>query len=108
MWIWPILVVSVAIMLSAACSASNDGDYIIALHKINLKMNERNLYQIEDDIPNVYSYIMKNSEISDVVVLEDEIKPRKQPKIKANFCHFCGARRVKNAIYCYQCGTKLE
>ena len=59
--------------------------------------------------PGVNSNIVRNSVRNDShTLLVEDFKPLESVKSKALYCQFCGTRRDKNAIYCYQCGSKLE
>ena len=107
MWFWPAFLIAVPIILSAACNASSNLDYYTTIQKTIAKKDELDKYEA---VPGVYSYIMRNTDNENITVLEEDFKPRNPPKVKSKalFCEYCGTRRVKNAIYCYNCGSKLD
>lgn len=52
-------------------------------------------------------YIQQNNKntLQHQVIQKEVVK--KKPII-SNYCQFCGERREKDAIYCHNCGTKLD
>ncbi|MHA1671616.1 MAG: hypothetical protein ACTSV5_13740 [Promethearchaeota archaeon] len=59
--------------------------------------------------PRVNSYIERSSVKNDIhTLVVDEFTPIETSQPKALFCQFCGTQRAKGAIYCFQCGAKLE
>ncbi|MBY9016432.1 MAG: hypothetical protein KGD68_12125 [Candidatus Lokiarchaeota archaeon] len=58
------------------------------------------------EVPRSNPYIVKTSSSSTIrpIYIEDAEPERPMP----NFCHYCGTRKDKNAIYCHSCGTKLQ
>jgi len=50
-------------------------------------------------------YVVKTSSRSTVrPIYIEEAEPEKP---LANFCQYCGTKKDRNAVYCYNCGTKM-
>ena len=91
-------VVVLCIMISALCSKDSN--------------EAKNQYRKE--IPNtVYQNTLRNPYITKRV---EESKPKivekkeivKEPPNITRYCPFCGVLRERDAIYCYNCGTRLD
>ena len=101
LWFLPVIFCFITTMLSIDYSSEGANHY-----KPVKKNNEQDQHKRR---PRVNSYIARDSVRNDVhTLLVEDFKPIEHVKPKAFFCQFCGTRREKDAIFCHQCGSKLE
>jgi hypothetical protein len=101
MWFLPAIFCFISTILSIDYSSVGANH-----HKPIKKNNDQDQHKRR---PRMNSYIARDSVRNDVrTLLIDDFNTIELAKPIALFCQFCGMRRYKDAIYCYQCGSKLE
>jgi predicted membrane protein len=74
--------------------------------RINEPYRYSNYYQnrnLQQQIPVENPYKVKTVQIVDDTLKKEEEKP-----IEFQFCMYCGVKIERDAVYCHQCGTKLQ
>ncbi len=96
---FPMIIVIVIIGIAGAASASSRRSTCCS-------PNSTNQYSYSSqEIPKSNPYISKSSSNAPVrqIYVEDV-----EPEVpKTNFCQYCGTKKDRNAVYCYNCGTKM-
>ena len=68
--------------------------------------NSNNQYSPNSqEIPRSNPYVAKPTK--NIPVRQIYIEDVEPEVTKANFCQYCGTKKDRNAVYCYNCGTKL-
>ena len=97
---FPMIFVCVIIGIVGAASARSRQSTCCA------PKSQNNYQHYTQELPRSNPYIVKTSSSSTVrqIPIEDEVPE----KPLTNFCQYCGTRKDRNAIYCHNCGTKLQ
>ena len=91
-------VVLVSIMLfSLGIKSRSEGNNDLNIKNSSVKYhrNSTNPYVLQNN----------NNTLQTQVVQKEIVK---QKPIISNYCQFCGVKRENDAIYCHNCGTKLD
>jgi hypothetical protein len=96
---FPMIIVIVIIGIAGAASAASRRSTCCS-------PNSNNQYSYSSqEIPRSNPYIAKPTRSTPVrqIYIEDV-----EPEVpKTNFCQYCGTKKDRNAVYCYNCGTKM-
>ena len=98
--IFPIFVICIIIGIAGA--ASGHSRHSTCYPPKSQSQNQ----QYTQKIPRSNPYIVKPSSSFTVRQIPIEDDEPEQPI--ANFCQYCGTKKDRNAIYCHNCGTKLQ
>ncbi|MHA1461280.1 MAG: hypothetical protein ACTSO8_07335 [Promethearchaeota archaeon] len=96
---FPMIFIIIIIGIAGAASASSRRSTSCS----SKSHSQYQYYTPEVSISNPYN--VKTSSSSTVRSIYIEGAEPEKPM--ANFCQYCGTKKDKNAIYCYDCGTKL-
>ena len=66
----------------------------------------KDLQSIDQNISQNPYILHTNPKINPERAVRNEKEIQSPPKIR--YCQFCGVRREEDAIYCHNCGTKLD
>lgn len=98
---FPMIIIIVIIGIAGAVSASSRRSTCCS-------PNSNKYYSYgSQEIPRSNPYIAKptrNAQVQQITI--EDVEPE-VPKAITNFCQYCGTKKDRNAVYCYNCGTKL-
>ena len=97
---FPMIIIIIIIGIAGAASASSR----LSTCCTPKSYNQNHYYPQE--IPRSNPYVVKTTKNS--VVRPIYIEDAEPEKPITNFCQYCGTKKDRNAIYCHNCGTKLQ
>ena len=103
-----IIFISLIAFIAASMSKKYEGNNKTSVNRKNQMDFSSNFYQTKNEIQKINPYVKRPEEVYQIKLSEYEKKSDIPIVYNVHYCRYCGSKVDNTAIYCHQCGIKLE